>query len=420
MGDIKAKGAVPASSKEDIFTNCDFVSLHIPATPETTGSIGKDLLMRLPKDGALINTARLEVVDENGLIEALLARTDLGYISDVQLNNAEAMKEKLGDRFSKQVHYTPKKMGAQTAEANNNCAGAAARQIVDFFSKGDVSCQVNRAKDAPNPNVHTYSGGTVSLNAQSVLGEGRKVNFGAGPCCLPLTVLQTAESDLLNWQGVGGMSVMEMSHRGKHFSSIIETAEADMRELLKIPKNYKVIFLQGGATTQFASVPLNLLKSAGAQGDYLVTGQWGDKAAIECNKYGKANVAANTKASKYTQIPPESEWKLSPDSVYLHYTDNETVNGVEYRTVPDAKGKLLVSDASSNFCTRASIGRSMLVCMQALRRTSALRGIAWSSSVKTCWGPLCPFARPPWTGRSRVTQDPCTTRRLPTQSTSWA
>lgn len=110
------------------------------------------------------------------------------------------------------------------------------------------------------------------MNAQAVLGEGRKVNFGAGPCCLPLTVLQTAQDDMLNWQGIGGMSVMEMSHRGKHYVSIIETAEKDLRELLKVPSNYKVIFLQGGATTQFASVPLNLLKNGSAQGDYIVLG----------------------------------------------------------------------------------------------------------------------------------------------------
>jgi len=242
--EIKARGASPCASKEDIFTKCDFVSLHIPATPETTGSIGKDLISRLPKDGCLINTARLEVVDEAGLTETLLSRPDLGYISDVQLNDAATMKAALGDKFAKQVHFTPKKMGAQTAEANNNCAGAAARQIVDFFSKGDVSCQVNRAKDAPNPNIYTYSGGTVSMNAQAVLGEGRKVNLGAGPCCLPLTVLQTAQNDMLNWQGIGGMSVMEMSHRGKHYVSIIETAEADLRDLLKVPKNYRVIFFR--------------------------------------------------------------------------------------------------------------------------------------------------------------------------------
>jgi len=116
--------------------------------------------------------------------------------------------------------------------------------------------------------------------------------------------------------------------------------------------------LQGGATTQFASVPLNLLGlrragDRGVGGDYIVTGQWGDKAVIECNKYGKGNAAVNTKASKYTTIPPESEWKLSPEATYVHYTANETVNGVEFKFVPDAKGKLLVCDVSSNFMTQA-------------------------------------------------------------------
>merc|ERR1712226_153851 len=273
-------------------------------------------------------------------------------MGDVQLQDEGALKAALGDKFGKQVHFTPKKMGAQTAEANNNCAGAAARQIVDFFAKGDASAQVNRAKDAPNPNVYTWSGGTVSVNYQSVVGEGRIANFGAGPCCLPLQVLQTAQDEMLNWNGIGGMSVMEMSHRGKHYQSIIDAAEADMRELLKIPKNFKVMFLQGGATTQFASVPLNLLGKAENQADYIVTGQWGEKAAIECNKHGKGNAAVNTKASKFTTIPPESEWQLSAESVYVHYTSNETVNGVEFKTVPDAKGKLLVSDMSSNFCSR--------------------------------------------------------------------
>jgi len=153
------------------------------------------------------------------------------------------------------------------------------------------------------------------------------------------------------------MSVMEMSHRGKHYESIIAAAEADMRELLRIPKNYKVLFLQGGATTQFASVPLNLLGSRrgsdkAVDADYTVTGQWGDKAAIECKKYGKPNVAISTKATKHTSIPPESEWKLSDDSLYVHYTANETVNGVEFKTVPDAKGKLLVCDFSSNFMSK--------------------------------------------------------------------
>merc|ERR1711972_1068536 len=221
-----------------------------------------------------------------------------------------------------------------------------------------MGCQVNRAKDAPNPNIYTWSGGKVGMNTESLIGEGRKVNFGAGPCCLPLTVLQKAQGELLNWNGTGGMSVMEMSHRGKDFDSIIKAAMQDMRELLQVPDNFKILFLQGGATTQFASVPLNLLglrkrgdKTIAA--DYIVTGQWGDKAVAECQKYGKVNVAVTTKPTKFTSIPAESEWKLSPDALYIHYTDNETVNGVEFKSVPDAKGKLLVGDHSSNFMSRA-------------------------------------------------------------------
>jgi phosphoglycerate dehydrogenase-like enzyme len=191
--EIEVLGATPLANKEEIFKICDFVSLHIPATSETSGSIGKQLLLSMPKDGVLINTARLEVVNEESLVEGLVERPDLGYISDVQLKDKAFVESKLGSNFSKQVHFTPKKMGAQTAEANNNCCGAAARQIVDYFSKGDVSCQVNRAKDAPNPNFVEYSGGKVSTNAASLLGEGRAVNFGAGPCCLPHAVLKTAD-----------------------------------------------------------------------------------------------------------------------------------------------------------------------------------------------------------------------------------
>merc|ERR1712176_31227 len=160
--EIRARGAETAESKEALFKSCDFISLHIPATPETKGSIGASLLNLMPKDGVLINTARLEVVDEASLADALAARPDLGYISDVGLQNKDDVAAKLGAKFAKQIHVTAKKMGAQTAEANNNCGAAAAKQIVNFFKKGDTACQVNRAKDAPNPNVHSYSGGSVS------------------------------------------------------------------------------------------------------------------------------------------------------------------------------------------------------------------------------------------------------------------
>jgi len=127
-----------------------------------------------------------------------------------------------------------------------------------------------------------------------------------------------------------------------------------MREVLKVPSNFKILFLQGGATSQFAAVALNLLGKNGAEADYLVTGQWGEKAVAECAKWGKANAACNTKSSKFTKIPPQSEFKLSADAAYLHYTSNETVNGVEFKDVPKVDGKtLLVCDWSSNFMSKA-------------------------------------------------------------------
>lgn len=350
---IRVQGAEPLGSREELFSKCDFVSLHMPCTPETRNSINLKLISSIPKDGVLINTARLEVVDEAGLIDALKARPDLGYISDVQLVDAAGVKAALGEaQFAKQIRFTPKKMGAQTSEANNNCAGAAARQIVSFFQKGDTSCQVNRSKDSPNPSLYTYSAGTVSTNASSVLGAGRKINFGAGPCCLPHAVLAEAQKDMMNWHGTAGMSVMEMSHRGKEFESIIAEAVQDLRDLLNIPSNFKVLIVQGGATAQFAAVPLNLLGERGATADYIVTGTWGVKAVAECDKYGKGNIAATSKGTKFTTIPPVADWKFSPDSKYVHYTWNETVNGVEFPAVPDVGDRLLVCDSSSNFLSR--------------------------------------------------------------------
>merc|ERR1712190_221261 len=162
-----------------------------------------------------------------------------------------------------------------------------------------------------------------------------------------------AKEDMLSWHG-SGCSVLEMSHRSKEYESIIFQAEKDMRELLKVPSNFKILFLQGGATSQFAALPLNLLGERGAEADYVVTGQWGEKAIQECAKYGKANTAVNTKSSKFTTIPPQDEWQLSPEAVYVHYTSNETVNGVEFKDVPNIDGKgLLVCDWSSNFMSKA-------------------------------------------------------------------
>ncbi|MBA1148296.1 3-phosphoserine/phosphohydroxythreonine transaminase [Ectothiorhodospiraceae bacterium WFHF3C12] len=178
----------------------------------------------------------------------------------------------------------------------------------------------------------------------------RVFNFSAGPAVLPEEVLKQAREEMLDWQG-SGMSVMEMSHRGKEFVSIAETAEADLRELMSIPDNYKVLFLQGGATGQFAGVPLNLLGGKG-KADYVNTGNWSKKAIAEAKKYCDVNVAAEGGKSDPMSIPAQSEWQTSPDAAYLHYTPNETISGVEFPFVPETGDVPLVADMSSTILSR--------------------------------------------------------------------
>ncbi|KAG2695198.1 hypothetical protein I3760_07G003600 [Carya illinoinensis] len=180
--------------------------------------------------------------------------------------------------------------------------------------------------------------------------QDRVFNFAAGPATLPENVLLKAESELYNWHG-SGMSVMEMSHRGKEFLSIIQKAESDLRTLLKIPSEYAVLFLQGGATTQFAAIPLNLVKPDEPV-DYLVTGSWGDKAFKEAQKFSKAKVIWSGKSDKYTRIPSFEGLEQSPDAKYLHICANETIHGVEFKDYPTPKNGLLVADMSSNFCSK--------------------------------------------------------------------
>jgi len=178
----------------------------------------------------------------------------------------------------------------------------------------------------------------------------RIFNFSAGPAMLPLEVLQQAAQEMADWRG-SGMSVMEMSHRGKEFISIAEKAEADLRELMSIPLTYKVLFLQGGASSQFAMVPMNLLQGK-ETADYLNTGQWSKKAISEAKRFCTVNVAATSEASKFTTIPQRSEWKLNPDAAYVHYTPNETIGGVEFQTIPDVEKVPLIADMSSNILSR--------------------------------------------------------------------
>src|SRR4030067_532092 len=178
----------------------------------------------------------------------------------------------------------------------------------------------------------------------------RVFNFSAGPAGLREEVLQQARAELPDWRG-SGMSVMEMSHRGKEFMQIAAKAEADLRELLAIPANYKVLFLQGGASAQFAMVPMNLLRGKKST-DYINTGEWSKKAIKEAKLYGAVNVAASSEATRFSSVPPQKDWKLDPNAAYVHYTPNETIGGGEVNFVPDTGSVPLVADMSSTILSR--------------------------------------------------------------------
>ena len=179
-------------------------------------------------------------------------------------------------------------------------------------------------------------------------------NFSAGPAVLPKEVLQQAQAELLDWHG-SGMSVMEMSHRGKEYMGIQAQAEADLRELMGIPANYKVLFLQGGASQQFAMIPLNLLRGK-LSADYVNTGEWSKKAISEAKKFSYVNVVANNTDKNASYVPAFDTWKLDKDAAYVHYTPNETIGGVEFNWVPqidNMPGSVpLVADMSSNILSR--------------------------------------------------------------------
>lgn len=174
----------------------------------------------------------------------------------------------------------------------------------------------------------------------------RVYNFSAGPAVLPEEVLNEAAAEMLDYRGTG-MSVMEMSHRSKSYETIIEDAESDLRDLLHIPENYKVLFLQGGGSTQFAMVPMNLMKNRLA--DYIITGQWAKKAHKEASIYGKANAIASSADKTFSYIPDCSDLPVSEDADYVYICENNTIYGTKFWTLPNTKGKLLVADQSSCF-----------------------------------------------------------------------
>lgn len=175
-------------------------------------------------------------------------------------------------------------------------------------------------------------------------------NFGAGPAMLPAAVMEQAKEELLDWHSTG-ISVIEMSHRSQHFASIVEESESDLRGLLNIPDSHSVLFLQGGASSQFAMVPMNLLHE-GYSADYIHTGIWSGKAISEAKKFGSINIAASSEADNFLKVPGRDSWSLNQNAAYVYYTDNETIGGLEFPEPPDVGDVPLVSDMTSNFLSR--------------------------------------------------------------------
>ncbi|XP_078037614.1 phosphoserine aminotransferase [Augochlora pura] len=174
------------------------------------------------------------------------------------------------------------------------------------------------------------------------------INFGAGPSKLPLEVMQKAQQEFLAF-GNTQISILELSHRSNEFKNVVETAQATVRDIFNVPDNYKILFMQGGGTAQFAAIPLNMMTTGTA--DYIVTGSWSAKAAKEATKYGKVNLVL-PKTTKYTEVPDQSTWNLDPNASYVYYCANETIHGIEFNYVPETNGVPLVADMSSNILTR--------------------------------------------------------------------
>ena len=200
----------------------------------------------------------------------------------------------------------------------------------------------------------------------------RIYNFSAGPAVLPLQVLEEAQRDLVALPGVG-MSVMEISHRSKPFDEIIQGAEHDMRALGGIPANYKVVFLQGGASMQFSMVPMNLL-TAGTTADYIVTGDWAKKALKEAKRVGATHVAASTEDGNFKRIPQPHELRLTPGAAYVHMTSNNTIHGTEWHHLPDVGATPLVCDASSDMFSRRTLSSRGSPTFLSMRLMTSLRG----------------------------------------------
>ena len=207
----------------------------------------------------------------------------------------------------------------------------------------------------------------------------RVYNFSAGPAVLPEEVLQAAADEMMDYKGTG-MSVMEMSHRSKPFEEIITEAEADLRDLMGIPDNYKVLFLQGGASQQFAAIPMNLMKNGVA--DYIITGQWAKKAAQEAEKYGKVNRIASSEDKVFSYIPDCSDLPIDDNADYVYICENNTIYGTKYKELPNTKGKILVADVSSCFLSEPVDVTKYGVIYGGVQKNIGLR--FWESEKTEC------------------------------------
>ncbi|KAM9330713.1 centrosomal protein of 78 kDa-like [Gastrophryne carolinensis] len=235
----------------------------------------------------------------------------------------------------------PKEVQDQNSRTSSPFSNSSVAEIPEILqSTGNSHSSLDRS----SPRTISLSGAAMEILTQVL-------NFGAGPAKLPPQVLIEAQKELLNYKGLG-ISILEMSHRSSDFTKILNSTEVCLRELLNIPDNYKVLFLQGGGSGQFSAVPLNLIGLKESRcADYVVTGAWSAKAAKEAEKYGTVNIV-HPKLTSYTEIPDPNTWNLNPDASYVYYCANETVHGVEFQDVPDVKGAVLVCDMSSNFLSR--------------------------------------------------------------------
>ena len=246
----------------------------------------------------------------------------------------------------------------------------------------------------------------------------RVYNFSAGPAVLPEEVLKEAAAEMLDYQGTG-MSVMEMSHRSKAYQRIIDEAEADLRDLLNIPENYKVLFLQGGAHLQFAMVPMNLMKNKVA--DYIITGQWAKRAWKEAQKFGEANAIASSEDETFSYIPDCSDLPISQDADYVYICENNTIYGTKFKALPNTKGKILVSDVSSCFLSEPMDVSKYGIIYGGVQKNIGPAGVVIAIIREDLiTDDVLPGTPPCSSTRPTPTTAPCTIPLLPTVFTSVA